>query len=139
MLVVVLPVRMLWCNNTKIGNVFIYIYTYIYLSEVGGKRAPASPTGRSFRFVCACDARCSYPMSLQSKKCRATPLSFIFCLERLYPLSPGPVSRVLCRLHSFSRDLSKKVCKERFLSEFSQRFQKEFLKRVLTRVLKERS
>ena len=32
MLVVVLPVRMLWCNNTKIGSVFIYIHIYnIYI------------------------------------------------------------------------------------------------------------
>jgi len=40
-----LPISVSWPYG------YIYIYIYIYISEVGGERALATPTGKSFRFV----------------------------------------------------------------------------------------
>ena len=92
-----------------------------------GESAPAPPTGKSFRFVRACDARCSYPTTFRNEKCRRWPLSFIFAPERLYLLSPGPVSLTFWLLHFPPASYPRKFVKRGFPGSS----RREFSKRVL--------
>ena len=127
--------------------------------RLGGESAPAPPTGKSFRFVRACDARFrSYVVSnLKSVGFSPYLLSFasracIFDLLRIQESFPREFfKRVLqessprefaktIRQAKFQREFSERVTQESFPREFSKRFakrvsqnkyQREFSERVL--------
>ena len=120
-------------------DVFVYKYR-----RLRGESAPAPPTGKSFRFVRACDARFrSYVVSnLKSVGPHPYLLSFasracIFDFLRIQEsLSREFFKRFL--KESLQRQFAKKNLKESSPKEFSQRLLQERLRREFEKgVLKE--
>ena len=105
--------------------------------RLGGESAPAPPTGKSFRFVRACDARFrSYVVS---------NLKMVGCPPYLLSLvSRACIFDFLRTQESFPREFFKRVLQESSPREFFKRvFQdsspSEFFKIILEVILKERS
>ena len=65
---------------------YIYIYIYIY-RRLGGESAPAPPTGKSFRFVRACDARFLDVKRIPSANLRRAVLPFSLLAGGAFPFS----------------------------------------------------